>query len=259
MLNATQRRFASVALVALVGVLVAAGGHDQAQALRQPLPSRLLWAWERPTDLSSLPPGVGVAYLAGTIRLSGNTLVSRPRLQLLAVPPLATVVAVVRIESDTRRTVAPTPELEDRTAHEVVALCGRSPGIAGVQIDFDATVGDRPFYGPVLARLRRLLPPAWSLSITALASWCLGDPWIRDLPIDDAVPMLFRMGRDAQGIRARIEAGQDFTLPVCRASLGVSLDEPLASMPASRRLYVFSPAGWNAANIARATGRLGPE
>ena len=33
------------------------------------------------------------------------------------------------------------------------------------------------------------------LTITALASWCDGDDWIDGLPVADASPMLFRMGR----------------------------------------------------------------
>jgi hypothetical protein len=123
-------------------------------------------------------------------------------------------------------------------------------------VDFDAVASERPFYSGLLSRLRRALPARWSLSITALASWCLGDPWIGALPIDDAIPMLFRMGADARAIRARLGSGRDFALPVCRASLGVSLDEPLA-LPAGRRIYVFSPTGWSPATIAEAARPLG--
>jgi hypothetical protein len=221
---------------------------------RLPLPSRLLWAWERPTDLSSAPAGVGIAYLAGTITLSSGRMASTPRLQPLAVRPDAVMVAVVRIESDGR--AAASAALEERTAREVLALCGRAPRVSGVQVDFDAAATERSFYSGMLARLRRILPVRWALSITALASWCLGDPWIRALPIDDAVPMLFRMGADARTIRAQLAAGRDFALPVCRASLGVSLDEPLALLT-GRRIYLFSPAGWNPATIAEAARRFG--
>jgi hypothetical protein len=241
-------RFAAVAAGIAMGAASLVGDS------RAPLPSRLLWAWERPTDLSSAPAGVGIAYLAGTIRLSSGRMASTPRLQPLAARPDAAMVAVVRIETDGRAAAA--ADLEERTAREVLALCGRAPRVSGVQVDFDATAAERSFYSGMLAKLRRVVPERWTLSITALASWCLGDPWIRALPIDDAVPMLFRMGADARTIRAQLESGRDFSLPVCRASLGVSLDEPLA-LPAGRRIYLFSPTGWNPATIAEAARRFG--
>jgi hypothetical protein len=246
---------AAMLLVASIGV-AATTANGQAQAGRRPLPARMLWAWERPTDLSSLPADAGVAYLAGTVRLSGDVVAATPRLQPLVVAPAAVVVAVVRIESAGRQPAAPSAALAERTAREVAALVDRAPRVSGVQIDFDAGVTDRALYADVLARLRRRLPPAWSLSITALASWCLGDPWIRNLPIDDAVPMLFRMGVGAAGVRERLAAGADFALGACRSSVGVSLDEPL-TVPVGRRVYVFSPSGWNARTIAEATARGG--
>jgi hypothetical protein len=91
--------------------------------------------------------------------------------------------------------------------------------------------------------------------MTALASWCLGDPWIRGLPVDEAVPMLFQMGPDSRDIRRRLASGDDFSLPVCRTSIGLSLDEPLARVPPGRRRYVFSPRGWNEAATAQVVRR----
>ena len=126
------------------------------------------------------------------------------------------------------------------------------PRVMALQIDFDATSRERPFYGALLAQLRRLMPADWPLSITALASWCLGDPWIRDVPVDEAIPMLFRMGADGGAVRSRLDAGQDFSLAVCRASLGVSLDEPAGRLPSDRRRYVFNPTTWNERAVAQA-------
>src|SRR5205807_9485411 len=64
-------------------------------------PRVVLWAWERPTDLTFINPSqTAVAFLARTIYLQGNEAVTRPRLQPLKLPEGVTVVAVARVESD---------------------------------------------------------------------------------------------------------------------------------------------------------------
>ena len=68
------------------------------------------------------------------------------------------------------------------------------PRVRGVQIDFDATLSERDAYRALIHDVRKRLGPATPLSITALASWCIGDDWLNGLPVDEAIPMLFRMG-----------------------------------------------------------------
>jgi hypothetical protein len=97
------------------------------------------------------------------------------------------------------------------------------------------------------------------LSITALASWCIGDPWLEQLPpgtIDEAVPMLFRMGPDTANVAEFLRSGDDFRVPACQGSLGLSTDETLFSgqlkrtlfnVPSdwqNKRIYVFAPRAW---------------
>ena len=89
------------------------------------------------------------------------------------------------------------------------------------------------------------MPATIGLSITSLASWCLQDDWIADLPLDEAVPMLYRMGADGRTVRAHLESGKDFRPALCRRSLGVSTDEPPLRIPKDRRVYVFHPGGWS--------------
>src|SRR3954454_13816947 len=63
-------------------------------------PSVILWAWERPEDLSFLDSHkYGVAYLAQTLILKGDDVVFNPRHQTLQVPPGTKMMAVTRIES----------------------------------------------------------------------------------------------------------------------------------------------------------------
>jgi hypothetical protein len=158
------------------------------------LPPTILWAWERPEKLDYLDPQkTGVAFLARTIYLRAGGVFGRPRLQPLSVPDCAQVIAVVRIESDRSSPPALSPQQINDVALEISKL-GSLPNVVMVQIDFDARATERAFYRSLLTALRARLPQSTLLSITALASWCKGDNWLDDLPIDEAVPMLFRMG-----------------------------------------------------------------
>ena len=62
-------------------------------------PSLILWAWERPTDLTFIDPGqTAVAFLARTVHLQGNEVLTRPRLQPLKLPERVSLVAVARVD-----------------------------------------------------------------------------------------------------------------------------------------------------------------
>jgi hypothetical protein len=129
-------------------------------------------------------------------------------------------------------------------AAEICKL-GKLPNVVAVQVDFDATSSERAFYRQLLIELRAKLPQSTALSITALASWCKGDNWLDDLPVDEAVPMLFRMGVEREQFRSQLAAGAGFNAKPCQASAGVSTDEPLAQLPRVQRLYVFNPEAWS--------------
>jgi len=200
------------------------------------LPPMMLWVWERPVDLRDLDVAhVGVAFLAATVHVDAGEVIVVHRHQPLLVPPGTARVAVARIE--TGRGPLPGPEQAERVA-AVLAELGDLSDVRGVQIDFDARVSERAFMRDVLDRLRRRRPLAW-VSMTALVSWCLGDPWIADLPVDEIVPMVFRMGPEGDVVRRQLAAGGDFQLARCRDAIGVSTDEPLPRMPGRRRRYVF--------------------
>lgn len=102
-------------------------------------------------------------------------------------------------------------------------------------------------YRDLLVGLRSELPPRIHLSMTALASWALGDAWLDGLPVDEAVPMLFRMGADDRVVRRLVEAGEDFAPVVARRSLGLAIDEPRPAVPSGRRIYLFNPRSWSPA------------
>src|SRR5947207_15854278 len=64
-------------------------------------PSLILWAWVRPTDLTFIDPSqIAAAFLARTIHLRGDEVVTRPRLQPLKLPDGAAVIPVATVDSD---------------------------------------------------------------------------------------------------------------------------------------------------------------
>jgi hypothetical protein len=202
------------------------------------LPSVILWAWERPERLSFInPEKVGVAFLAKTITLHDNSVAVRPRLQPLNVPPGTKLVAVVRIETDHRPSLSAAQLTQ--TVDELISA-SRLSDIKALQIDFDATVSQRDFYRNLLIQLRDLLPNEFPISITALASWCAGDNWLEHLPIDEAVPMMFRLGVE----KRKFQAGYEFSATPCKTSAGISTDEPV-TLPSVNRLYIFNPDPWS--------------
>jgi hypothetical protein len=231
----------------LLPILISAFFSSPAKPLDS-LPPVMLWAWERPEKLDFIDTQkVGVAYLAKTITLRGDKTLVLPRLQPLEVGAGTKLIAVVRIETDR-------PALSRMQLHETaraISSLSVSSVISVVQIDFDATISERNFYRDLLIQIRHDLPPSVALSITALASWCASDNWLADLPIDEAVPMLFRMGADSRQFQRRLETGQPFESSICQNVAGVSTDE-LVKVPSANRIYIFNPQPWTNESFDRA-------
>jgi hypothetical protein len=112
-----------------------------------------------------------------------------------------------------------------------------------VQIDFDARVSQRDLYRAMLHALRIRLP-AMRLSVTALASWCVGDPWLDTLPIDAAVPMVYRMSMDGPRVRQYLSEQGHFPAAICRDNIGYSSDEPAVPVRGARRIFWYHPSAW---------------
>jgi hypothetical protein len=230
--------------LALVALLCSFG--IRSDALPRPpaslasLPPFTLWAWERREDLHAIDTHrFAVAYLDQTLTI-GLLVDRQPRRDPLILPASAVRMPVVRIET------TPGAILNDVNRDDLVRdilLSANEPGIAALQIDFDATRSERPFYRDLLVTLRRQMPSHLPLSITALASWCSADDWLQGLPIDEAVPMMFRMEPDRRRAPATAD---DFRIrePLCQFSVGVSTTEPWPAHLAGKRIYVFADNGW---------------
>ena len=219
-------------------------------------PRLTVWAWENPEDLRALDPQrYAVAYLDQTIFISPQVS-SRPRLQRLLVSPATRIIAVARIEAGAAGAAINAPGLPAQVA-DLIQRSAQKPRTAMLQIDFDATRSQRAFYINLLREVRMRLPEGMPLSITSLASWCAADDWISGLPVEEAVPMFFRMGIDA---RPSNLPGWTYPLrePLCETSAGVSTDEPWPALRADEHIYVFHPGSWTPAAMANVEAMVKP-
>jgi hypothetical protein len=210
-------------------------------------PSLMLWAWETSEDLRGLDPTrAGVAYLSRELLLGSNMEV-RSRHQQLLLPANVFLTAVVRIET----TVAFRWRNADTSSIAAqIAAAAEAPHTRALQVDFDAGVSERPFYSVLLRDLRRQLPAGIALSTTALTSWCGHGSWLHALPIDEAVPMFFRMGGPASIRAAASRSFADIEEPLCTGSVGVATDEHWPSLDSRQRVYLFRVGSWSAKDLA---------
>ena len=222
-------------------------------------PPLVLWAWERPEDLRALDGNkFAVAFLAQTLTLKGDEVIFKPRHQPLEVSPDTKIMAVTRIES--QKQTGEHAALSDAQRQKLVDLIMKTTtlgNVSAIQIDFDAASSEREFYRSLLQALRAKLPEHMPLSMTALASFCVGDRWLEDLPVDEAVPMIFRMGADDRTIKTMLSAGDDFREPLCQRSYGIATDETVElKFKTGRRIYVFNSRSWQTGDFDSISERI---
>ena len=255
MVNCTRNTLATARVSAFVLLLFSFGcGPKNAvnPRLDNEMPQKIIWAWERPEDLRFLDPKVyGVAFLAQTIFLEKDGVSPKPRRQPLEVAPGTYLIAVTRIETNKDGTKRPSFDVE--MGNKVAILIKNTldlPDVKGIQIDFDAVTSERAFYRTMINEVRKQMAPNTPLTMTSLASWCTGDAWFNDFPVDEAVPMAFQMGADNDKIKTYLRNGNDWRDPLCRGSYGISVDEPLqVELKPGRRIYYFSNSRWRPSMI----------
>ena len=250
----------ALGVTVLLSSLACSSGTNRNRANEMNLPPVMLWAWERPEDLRFLNSSrYGVAVLAQTLVLKRGEVIHKPRRQPLLVAPDAKVIAVTRIESERSKDERPALSADQNARlSELIRKTLSLPNVSALQVDFDVTTSERDFYRDLLVDLRSQIPDETPLSITALASFCIGDRWIKDLPVDEAIPMAFRMGTDSEKIKAMLIAGHDFRGDLCQRSYGIALDEPLsATFDPARRVYVFNSHSWKQSDMKVLEERLG--
>ncbi len=264
------------ALIALL-LLSSCGSEPKNQpnpSLDAEMPRKILWAWERAEDLRFLDPKeFGVAFLAQTITLEQDRVELRQRRQPLEIADGTYLIAVTRIE--TVKDYGKRPNFSDEMISQVVAQIAQTKelrNVRSIQIDFDAVASERPAYRRLMGELAKELgtrdkrqglnesnatspspsplAPRVSLTMTSLASWCTGDAWFNDFPVDEVVPMVFEMGADSDKIKRYLANGNDWTEPLCRASYGISLEEGhFEGMKDGRRMYYFKSSPWKPGDL----------
>lgn len=226
-------------------------------------PHIMLWAWERPERLSFLnSPNIGVAYLAETIYLNDRGDAIRARMQPLEVPNQTYLEAVVRIENHGKVDWNPSQDEVEKLAETIVCVTYK-PGIKALQIDFDARQNERSAYKRLLCAVRAKLPEDKALNMTALASWCMGDRWIVDVPVATIVPMLFSMGVGKQEAFRFIETSRPGQLRDFQQSVGLSINDQRSLALLARqtdmnrsRVYFFSDRPWNPLLVRKAQNEV---
>jgi hypothetical protein len=256
-----NQRFSRIQVAIISALLcgVAVAGFWRA---RQPLyrlrgPNLVFWAWERPEDLRFLNPKKdAVAFLSSSVELLPYGVNIHRRMQPLLLADGTQLIAVVRIYSHLDAPAALDSVQMDELLNTALAATAQ-PRVTALQIDFDARSSERPFYSRFLFELRRRLGPSYPISITALASWCIGDRWIHDLLVNEAVPMLFSLGKEEPIVRQYLSTHTSFLEPHCNGSVGLSTGEWSPNAIHRRtRVYVFSRDPWTRKNVESIRSRL---
>jgi hypothetical protein len=236
----------------MIAALVALAGENV--VMRRPV--IVLWAWERPEDLRFAGPDFGVAVLAGSVVLAGQTVRVAGRRYPALTLPRQRIVGVVHVEIDRREPLVWSPSQREAAIARILELAD-NPRFDEIQIDFEVRASERQALLDVLRAVRATLPAGRELSMTALASWCDTERWLGAAPVEEVVPMLFRMGPAGENLKRRLAEGGDFGDRNCRSSIGVAVDTPLYGLPPLRRVYIFNPHSWNREALDVILGELG--
>ncbi|MCR6479948.1 hypothetical protein NU688_27585 [Variovorax sp. ZS18.2.2] len=241
-------RFRSAAFAVFLALLA----HD---GMAQP--QTLLWVWDRPQLFSTLPQGTGAAYLHATVQLSGERSRTVWRQWPLRITPDAatTVMPVIHVALDN---LSPSPVNDAQRGAIAAAIehASKNGNRSGwVQLDFEARRSQREAYVALLRQLQPLRAGGVRLSATALASWCMSDPWLPAGLVDEVVPMYFRMGADSAHIRQRLQAAGTATVPACRDAAGLLLGEPWPALGGVKRRFVFHTGAWKTEDFEKIDNR----
>jgi hypothetical protein len=245
----TMIRLLGLGVVAALAILITLWMRDSPRATHPALvrlPAQMVWAWERNEDLRWLPAHAGVAYLRDSIILSGTEARIYPRRHPLLVRADTVLVPVIHVDASWRDPPALTQQQQSIIVERVLRAARNSPAHV-VQLDFEVRRSQRAFLRGVVSAIRQQLAADTALSITALASWCAGDYWLRGMAADEIVPMLFRMANDDATLRKQLAQRPYFSRRQCQGAAGLATDEPLPRIETAR-YYYFSPTAWTPAS-----------
>jgi hypothetical protein len=204
-------------------------------------PSLILWSWQRKDDLSFLKAKTPVAALIGTIYMNAQGFKIDPRTNPLSLSPHASILPVVRLEIDPQ---IPLGKKSLMSLVSAISSLAHPEKYGALQIDFDAKKSQRAFYKNLLSSLKKTHPHL-KLSITALASWCVGDPWVDMLPIDYAVPMVFNLAEEREFIYKYLRHHKNWKAQKCKGYIGMNQKDLWELPPMPWYIFIFNDKAWS--------------
>jgi hypothetical protein len=189
------------------------------------------------------------AVLVESLRLTETGVEYGGRRRSLAVPADVRLLPVVHVEAADSAPDDLTTAQQDAIVRALLRqLPAAEAGAGVVQLDFEAPARQRDAYLQLVERARAALPARVRLSVTALVHWCTQGDWLDRIPVDEVVPMLYRLGPHADHWRRRLADGDASLARRCRGpAMGFATDEPppRALLARVSRAYWFDNAAWS--------------
>jgi hypothetical protein len=250
--------------IALAAVVFAhASGSHSAEDKHRPasrdavaasLAQGVAWIWPDSNGPLPLSGHTGPAYreaavLVESLVLRGAGVEHGGRRQPLPLPEGVSLIPVVHVEA-----AADAPaQYTAAQRHAIVAAVRRHAALAGaraglLQLDFEAPARQRQAYQQLVAEVRQALPAHVRLGVTALAHWCTQGDWLDRLPVDEVVPMLYRLGPHAHDWHRRFAQPDNSLAQRCHGpALGFATNDPPppALLARATRPYWFDEAAWS--------------
>lgn len=205
-------------------------------------PRIYLWAWDRAEDLRFLDADIGVAYFAGEIDLGVKKPEFKPRRKELLLAPGHQTLPVLHVRAHRAGRY-------EAREHQIILQAIRSliqpRSVTALQLDFEVFHSQRDFYKTLIRAIQNENPNL-KLSITALASWCGRDAWLKDIPVQEIVPMLFDPSHARNGEAHRLERDT-----LCRNSAGIATYETYHNFPRAKTYFIFHNRAWRREDVTR--------
>jgi len=246
----------------VAGMLVHAIRHSAPEGAREPASSAevatslmhgVAWIWPDSNGpqaaRGNAAPYREAAVLVESLMLRAGGVEHGGRTQPLALHTGVRLIPVVHVEAAGDAPAEFTPAQRDAIVAAVRRHAGTAAAGAGLlQLDFEAPARQRDAYRELVATVREALPAGVRLSVTVLAHWCTQGDWLDRLPVDEVVPMLYRLGPYADDWRRRFAQDDAGLARRCRGpALGFATNDPPSSALLARaaRPYWFDEAAWS--------------
>lgn len=205
-------------------------------------PRIYLWAWDRPEDLRFLEPQIGVAYFAGEIDLAEKKPAFRPRTKALLLPKTQPSLPVLHVRAKRSGRYG---DAEQKVILEAIRRLVADSRTEVIQLDFEVYNSQRDFYKDLIRSIKEENPNL-KLSVTALASWCARDAWLKDISVTEIVPMLFDPSHKNGDARHALPQASN-----CKTAVGIATYETYRSFPRAKTYYIFSNRAWRREDVIR--------